>query len=59
MKARLLLTTAALIAAGVWAAKAEDLTLCWAACDPANASVELSKDYEAKSGNKMHFEFVP
>ncbi len=41
------------------AAKAEDLTLCWAAWDPANALVELSKDFEAKSGHKMKFEFVP
>jgi len=40
-------------------AVAEDLTLCWASWDPANALVELSKDYEAKSGNTMHFEFVP
>jgi multiple sugar transport system substrate-binding protein len=40
-------------------ASAEDLTLCWAAWDPANALVELSKDFEAKSGNTMHFEFVP
>jgi hypothetical protein len=27
--------------------------------DPANALVELSKDFEAKSGHKMNFEFVP
>ena len=40
-------------------AKAADLTLCWAAWDPANALVELSKDFEAKSGHKMTFEFVP
>ena len=40
-------------------AQAEDLTLCWAAWDPANALVELSKDFETQSGNKMHFEFVP
>jgi multiple sugar transport system substrate-binding protein len=40
-------------------AQAEDLTLCWAAWDPANALVELSKDFEAKSGHKMKFEFVP
>ena len=40
-------------------AKADDLTLCWAAWDPANALVELSKDFEKQSGNKMHFEFVP
>ncbi|MEQ9326583.1 MAG: extracellular solute-binding protein [Rhodospirillales bacterium] len=41
------------------AAKADDLTLCWAAWDPANALIELSKDFEAKSGHKMSFEFVP
>ena len=41
------------------AAKAEDLTLCWAAWDPANALVELSKEFEAQSGHKMSFEFVP
>lgn len=40
-------------------AAAEDLTLCWAAWDPANALVELSKDFEEKSGHKMNFEFVP
>ena len=44
---------------GVSSAQAADLTLCWAAWDPANALVELSKDFEAKSGNKMKFEFVP
>ncbi|EHS49804.1 extracellular solute-binding protein family 1 [Rhizobium sp. PDO1-076] len=40
-------------------ARADELTLCWAAWDPANALVELSKDFEAKSGHKMKFEFVP
>ena len=40
-------------------AQAEDLTLCWAAWDPANALVELSKGFEATSGHKMSFEFVP
>lgn len=40
-------------------AKADDLTLCWAAWDPANALIELSKDFEAKSGHSMSFEFVP
>ncbi len=39
--------------------RADDLTLCWAAWDPANALIELSKDFEAKSGHKMSFEFVP
>ena len=47
----------------VWAAQAnaqdKELTLCWAAWDPANALVELSKDFEAQSGTKMNFEFVP
>ena len=41
------------------AAAAEDLTLCWASWDPANALVELSKDFEAESGHTMSFEFVP
>src|SRR4051794_30759054 len=41
------------------AAQAEDLTLCWAAWDPANALVELSKDFTAKTGIGMKFEFVP
>lgn len=45
--------------AGSGAASAADLTLCWAAWDPANALVELSKDFEAKSGHTMKFEFVP
>ena len=48
---------AATVAAGP--ALAEDLTLCWAAWDPANALVELSKDFEAQSGHTMTFEFVP
>src|SRR5947199_10810017 len=41
------------------AAHAQDLTLCWAAWDPANALVELSKDFTAKTGIGMKFEFVP
>src|SRR4051812_21821875 len=41
------------------AAQAEDLTLCWAAWDPANALVELSKDFTAQTGIGMKFEFVP
>ena len=40
-------------------AQADDLTLCWAAWDPANALVELSKEFEAQSGHNMSFEFVP
>ena len=40
-------------------AQAETLTLCWAARDPANALVELSKDFTTESGIDMKFEFVP
>jgi|TARA_R110000850_G_scaffold119008_1_gene236198 multiple sugar transport system substrate-binding protein len=40
-------------------AQAEELTLCWAAWDPANALTELSKDFEQQSGHNMNFEFVP
>ena len=55
-----LLSGSAILLAGMTAsASAEELTLCWAAWDPANALVELSKDFEAQSGHKMNFEFVP
>jgi ABC-type glycerol-3-phosphate transport system substrate-binding protein len=57
LERHLVLTTAAGALTG--AARAEGLTLCWAGWDPANALVELSKDFEAQSGNDMHFEFVP
>ncbi len=40
-------------------ADAEEITLCWAAWDPANALVELSKDFTAETGIDMKFEFVP
>ncbi|WP_306258603.1 ABC transporter substrate-binding protein [Pararhizobium sp. IMCC21322] len=40
-------------------AQAAELTLCWAAWDPANALVEMSKEFEAQSGHNMSFEFVP
>lgn len=40
-------------------AQTKTITLCWAAWDPANALVELSKDFTAKSGVQMKFEFVP
>ena len=59
LKNLLAVTAIALTGASSSAAVAEDLTLCWASWDPANALVELSKDYETKSGNTMHFEFVP
>ncbi|MEO1471885.1 MAG: extracellular solute-binding protein [Pseudomonadota bacterium] len=47
------------VAAAPRAAQADELTLCWAAWDPANALIELSKDFEAKTGHEMSFEFVP
>ena len=61
MKTRIALMSAAAGAlfAGAHAASADDLTLCWAAWDPANALIELSKDFEAQSGHTMSFEFVP
>lgn len=40
-------------------AQGRQLTLCWAAWDPANALVELSKDFTAKTGIAMKYEFVP
>lgn len=60
MKAKLTYSVAAIaLATAATSAQAEDLTLCWAAWDPANALVELSKDFEAQSGHNMSFEFVP
>src|SRR3989442_15489665 len=40
-------------------AQQKQITLCWAAWDPANALVELSKDFTAKTGIAMKYEFVP
>lgn len=63
MKKRALLMATAMSAATMFgassSAQAADLTLCWAAWDPANALVELSKDFEAQSGHSMNFEFIP
>lgn len=62
MKKANLLAVAAFSAASGLAAtnvQADDLTLCWAAWDPANALVELSKDFEDQTGHNMSFEFVP
>ena len=59
-KAVLGLASAALLSTGFsTAAQSQELTLCWAAWDPANALVELSKEFEAESGIDMGFEFVP
>jgi multiple sugar transport system substrate-binding protein len=35
------------------------ITLCWAAWDPANALVELSKDFTAKTGVQMSSSSCP
>jgi len=53
--------TAAALGWAALGAQAQDksLTLCWAAWDPANALVELSKDFTAKTGIQMKYEFVP
>ena len=40
-------------------AQAKSIKLCWAAWDPANALVELSKDFTGKTGIQISFEFVP
>src|SRR5437868_8075969 len=40
-------------------AQSKQVTLCWAAWDPANARVELSKGFTAKTGIGMKFECVP
>lgn len=61
MKTKLMMTAAAgaIATAGLPSiSTAEDLTLCWAAWDPANALIELSKDFEQQSGHNMSFEFV-
>ncbi|MEO0544141.1 MAG: extracellular solute-binding protein [Pseudomonadota bacterium] len=62
MKKRALLAATALglgMSFGSTSAQANELTLCWAAWDPANALVELSKEFESQSGIAMNFEFIP
>ncbi len=41
------------------AAEGKSLTMCWAAWDPANALVELDKDFTKETGIEMKHEFVP
>jgi multiple sugar transport system substrate-binding protein len=60
LKTATALSAAAFIMLGIQSkAQAAELTLCWAAWDPANALVELSKDFEKQSGTTMKFEFTP
>jgi multiple sugar transport system substrate-binding protein len=47
------------LVSGAAQAQNKQLTLCWAAWDPANALVELSKDFTAQTGVQMKYEFVP
>src|SRR3982074_3074386 len=57
------LGVAAVVAAsclgGEAVAQTKQLTLCVAAWGPANALVELSKDFSTKTGIQMKYEFVP
>ncbi len=48
-----------LFAVGAAHAKDKFITLGWAAWDPANALVELSKDFTKQTGIEVKFEFVP
>jgi multiple sugar transport system substrate-binding protein len=58
-RAGALAASAMLVFASSAQAQNKSLTLCWAAWDPANALVELSKDFTTKTGINMKFEFVP
>src|SRR5918996_1824217 len=60
-KATMAAAAASALVLSVSSANAQDqqLTLCWAAWDPANALTELSKDFTAESGVQMKYEFVP
>src|SRR5437764_179271 len=54
-----ILGTLAVAASPPASAEAKSLTMCWAAWDPANALVELDKDFTKESGIEMKHEFVP
>jgi multiple sugar transport system substrate-binding protein len=57
--ASIALASALSLSTTITQAQEKTITLCWAAWDPANALVELSKDFTAQSKIKMKFEFVP
>ena len=61
MKNKFLILMTSLIIAmfGSSSARSESITLGWAAWDPANALVELSKGFTAETGIEVNFEFVP
>src|SRR5438046_7479813 len=58
-RASIIAVSAMLAFASAAHAQTKTITLCWAAWDPANALVELSKDFTTKTGIQMKFEFVP
>ena len=58
-KACLAAATVSLAAATGAQAQDKQITLCWAAWDPANALAELGKDFTAETGIAMNYEFVP
>jgi multiple sugar transport system substrate-binding protein len=57
--ASIALASALSLSTTITQAQEKTITLCWAAWDPANALVELSKDFTTQSKIKMKFEFVP
>ncbi len=58
-KIAILVSSIVFALSSIQAAKSESITLGWAAWDPANALVELSKDFTAQTGIEVNFEFVP
>ena len=59
LAAALAVSVAGLAWSGAAQAEEKSLTLCWAAWDPANALVELDKDFTKATGIAMKHEFVP
>src|SRR5208282_1347919 len=64
MKRRILSLIGTMLLGGIgclasFSTQAKTLTLCWAAWDPANALVELDKDFTKETGIEMKYEFVP
>ena len=58
-KIAILVSSIVLALSSTQVVKSESITLGWAAWDPANALVELSKDFTAQTGIEVNFEFVP
>lgn len=58
-KIAILISSIVFALSSIQSVKSESITLGWAAWDPANALVELSKDFTAQTGIEVNFEFVP